>query len=242
MSKASLSSSSKMLLPTLAIAVIGMAAMIGVTSNAQRTFDPNTDAAGGKCRSISHPLDKDFVSRHFYSRAGNGTVSAKQSRDAMEITQPVALAEATTRVKYDSQAKGDFSTEIAVQDIKMTPNKDSGQVAFDFSSKDSRNVAQVGVRKFENGNSAVFTYTNVNGTPTIEWTATKKFTYPITLSIERKADKAIYAYKESKGKKEVLREVTSPISEAVDIRVASQTRDGFPKVTGLFSDFVLRCN
>jgi hypothetical protein len=226
----------------LAVAVIGMAVMIGVTSNVQKTLDPNTDAAGAKCKSTSHVLDRDFVTRHFYSKSGNGTVSSKKDGDALEITQPVATADASTRVKYDAMAKGDFSTEIRVQVIQMTPNKDSGQVTFDFSSKDSKNVAQVGIKKFGNGNSAVFTYTSVNGTPTTEWTATKKFAYPITLNIERKADKVTYAYKEKNGKKEVLREVNSPTSDPVDIRVAAQTQEGYPKVSGVFSDFVLRCN
>ncbi len=241
MSKSSKFNSPKVLLPTLAVAVLGMAAMIGVTANLQKTLDPASQASANKCVSISHPLDKDFVSRHFYSKVGVGSVSGKQDNDLMEIEQP-AGSNAGTRVTYDKLAKGDFTTEVMVRDIKMAPNKDAGQVAFDFASKDGMNVAQVGIRKFGNGNSAIFTYNSLNGSPVTKWTPVKKFNYPITLIIERKADRLSYSAKENNKNKEMLQETSAPTTEDVEIRVAAQTRFGYPKVNATLSNFVLRCN
>ena len=227
------------MLPTLAVAVLGMAAMIGVTSNLQKTLDPSSDASGGTCTSTSHALDRTYVSRHFV-KTGSGSVSAEKDRDYLKISQPDTAALAGTSIKFDQKAKGDFKTELTIKSIKTNGNVGQASLGFTVGTEGF----YVGIKGNKDGTFQAYAQNKLNDVLGDTSTSQlKKMNFPIDIKVERTGSAVSYFYREEGVAKYVaIRQNDSVTEDPVKVEIfTSNLAPDFPSVSAVFSDFILRC-
>ncbi len=240
MAKSNIPNTTKVLLPALAIAVLGLAAMVGVTLNLQKTLDPSSQASGGSCMSTAHILDKDFVGRHF--SAGGSKYDVRNDVDGLTITQPDASAQASSGLKYDQKMNGDYTASVNIREIEI---KEDGGLAELMSLISGNNPRiNVGVRKFKDGTSYAFAQHYLNNQwDTSSRSTQKKMKFPVTVKIERKGSSFTYSFKENGGKFETLRANDDVTANPIELMLlVSNQPDQYPEVKATFSDFIVRCN
>ena len=236
----------KVILPTLALAVVGMAAMVGVTSNLQRDFDTRSEASDGNCISVSHSLDKTYISRHFAKYSGNGSFGGQKDRDSLEIFQPDSSEQSATLIKYDKKAKDNFIFEIKVRDMQVNGNQGLSSLWFTTTATaDDNNGFRVDISKFKDGTAYTSFWGILNNAQVGDAVNSlrKVMKFPITLKVERDGSLVSFSYKENNGSYQKLVSEVDLTDRDLGVYLGASNRSpDFPSNKTTFSDFALRCN
>jgi hypothetical protein len=136
MSKSSRFNSSRIILPTLALAVVGMAAMVGITSNQNKQFNLNSKAGSQKC--VEYHTTFDSIDESFWSRTHvtnqNGTATIKDND--LVLFQP--SHNRNSAVGLESQQgflKGNFLLSATI--ANLIPDNDKGNSVVELSISNS---------------------------------------------------------------------------------------------------------